>query len=753
MLRSVTKHFNPYKIYHKTKSFVKVLFPFVIWLCFFRGIFTQNILIFHDTLEVYANIKFFLTNLSQGVYPFWDPYVLWGAPIEMSLHVLGQFNPFLFIILLFTKMGVSFYLSFICYLVLYLFLGLLGFYALARQIFKEEKFAYLAYILLMFSSLSMIIFNQILMLFIYVPAVWFMYFLFVFTKYGRKGDFLGLILSLMIILTTYIPYYFFTVFIFFAVCMILFYFEIVKQFFIRLFIFIKSNKVIGVCCLLALLIALTPAVLAYQNSFSQDIVIPSRHKNDQQTFSKGLVVQHNQSEGRGLGVRWIFGDIFSHLENLDFRNDGILYVSVFCYFILFVGCTVRVTRKFLVLILLTLIIFFIALCGLTPIYPILFKYIFFLRYFRNLYFLIPFLVSIFILLVVAVFQQSLNPDNDLLKDKKYRYVQFLCLICVFLLFISSQENILPSTYYIILGLGLCLFFLFFSIKWIPQKIVILFLFVLILWQPVEVLHYYTQNAQNYKSEIIKKSLSYPSNQAEFFFKRPIKYKKAFINYHDEKNPIYFLHWHRISMQDSPGFITFRHGYPTRWSYYLSENIPETTYREYVKCKFKIYDDIHVVKEENINLPLEIEQFKLNLNQVALVAPSVNQENINLAANGITQERLSPETIDKSTANFQVVQFDVNQIRIKTHYKKERFLVYNDSYHQNWQAFINGQKVPIFRSNIAFKGIQLPEGENDVVFSYHPLGGQGLYVVVMIVFISFFIFLLIIQKIEKREPEI
>jgi Bacterial membrane protein YfhO len=43
----------------------------------------------------------------------------------------------------------------------------------------------------------------------------------------------------------------------------------------------------------------------------------------------------------------------------------------------------------------------------------------------------------------------------------------------------------------------------------------------------------------------------------------------------------------------------------------------------------------------------------------------------------------------------------------------------DSFEEGWKAYVNDKEVPIIKTNIAFRGIQLPQGEHSVVLKYMP----------------------------------
>ena len=89
------------------------------------------------------------------------------------------------------------------------------------------------------------------------------------------------------------------------------------------------------------------------------------------------------------------------------------------------------------------------------------------------------------------------------------------------------------------------------------------------------------------------------------------------------------------------------------------------------------------------------------------------------------EGRTENTVDLKTAagvagpseNFSVAHFDVNAIKVRTQYPGEKFLVYTDSYHKAWKAWVNGKPAVIERTNMAFKGLRLPPGTNDIEMLY------------------------------------
>lgn len=103
-----------------------------------------------------------------------------------------------------------------------LFLAGWAFYLITRFLLGERFFAFVAYILFLFSSWgSEIFYNYIIIIF--VPIIWFFYFLLCFSRTAQRGPLLGMCLCLGLIVTTYIPFFFLTIFVIFSFFYLLFY--------------------------------------------------------------------------------------------------------------------------------------------------------------------------------------------------------------------------------------------------------------------------------------------------------------------------------------------------------------------------------------------------------------------------------------------------------------------------------------------------------------------------------------------------
>ena len=72
-----------------------------------------------------------------------------------------------------------------------------------------------------------------------------------------------------------------------------------------------------------------------------------------------------------------------------------------------------------------------------------------------------------------------------------------------------------------------------------------------------------------------------------------------------------------------------------------------------------------------------------------------------------------------TGEAEILEFDINKIRIKTSFNCPVFLSSSEVYYPGWKVKVNGKKSPVLNSNIAFRTVYLPMGENNIEYYFSP----------------------------------
>jgi len=103
------------------------------------------------------------------------------------------------------------------------------------------------------------------------------------------------------------------------------------------------------------------------------------------------------------------------------------------------------------------------------------------------------------------------------------------------------------------------------------------------------------------------------------------------------------------------------------------------------------------------------------------------------------------TNSASTFTYQLKNYTYNSFELLTQTNKPGVLYWAEGYNRHWLAYINGEKTPILRSNINFKSIILPAGENKIKFTYEP---KLFLISVYIFYTTLFVVLLLAGWVQK-----
>lgn len=86
----------------------------------------------------------------------------------------------------------------------------------------------------------------------------------------------------------------------------------------------------------------------------------------------------------------------------------------------------------------------------------------------------------------------------------------------------------------------------------------------------------------------------------------------------------------------------------------------------------------------------------------------------VAAWGLADRSSAP-----SGSEVAVVSYEPERIVVHTRSERPSFLLLKDAYYPGWQAAVNGKPVEVVAANVLFRGVPVPAGESEVIFSYRP----------------------------------
>ena len=727
-------------------TLLQFLAPLAVWFFTFRYFISGEIPINVDTYATYAITKFYFTNIIDGIFPLWNPFIHMGAPFY-GVSICNFFHPVMQLVPILKISGLNYYFSFITYLVVYFLLGVAGFYCLTLLIFKDRLVAYVAFVLMLFTGLTVAVFNQINLLHIFVPAVWFFYFLIKFARQKQKSDFLGLTFCLMSLEISY-PFYTVTVLLIFGVLFSLFWFKGFVQFFKESWAFLRKNLFLVLVCFMAIAVAMIPIVLFKQVTSAKQAVAPMRHcpySTLQQCYDRTL---NDKAElgfdeitrSGALDERVHFRQFFSHQDKFSYGIDNLFYIPVFIVIVLIVSFFTTFDRLRVFLIIFTTILVLMALGSSGPLYKFFYQNIFYFRYFRNLFFFSALIIPLMILIAVGQLKALLDAAH-----KPGRNPGGILAVMVshggLLLFLYRQQDVLMSTYATIVFSFMVFVLCFMGKVNVKGRLIMYAMVFLIVLQPMEIFRDFKKNAEVF--QCTKPSEHTP---VQFSWVRPTVQDRSDCMVF--RYPDYEHYWDVLHMRDHRGY--FRHSdMQCRHTFMLANWMDKELMVEYARNKFLVYDQVQVIGDSPEEITLFINSYQNNLN-VAYISESTGGSMMMTMQERRPFASLVATVLDKPTSELEVTHFDVNTIKLKTNFSYRRFLVYNDSYTDYWKVYIDGKPDRLYRANIAFKGVWVSPGEHTIEFRYETPGGGGIYIFVTVFFFCFFVYVLIAFWREKNE---
>jgi hypothetical protein len=74
-------------------------------------------------------------------------------------------------------------------------------------------------------------------------------------------------------------------------------------------------------------------------------------------------------------------------------------------------------------------------------------------------------------------------------------------------------------------------------------------------------------------------------------------------------------------------------------------------------------------------------------------------------------------ISAGSGDASIRSYTPNEVVFSVSAERPGLLFVSEIYHPDWGAWIDGNPVPIHRTNVAFRGVHVPEGEHELVFRF------------------------------------
>jgi len=79
----------------------------------------------------------------------------------------------------------------------------------------------------------------------------------------------------------------------------------------------------------------------------------------------------------------------------------------------------------------------------------------------------------------------------------------------------------------------------------------------------------------------------------------------------------------------------------------------------------------------------------------------------------------PRLDGEGSGRIEVVRYSPNEVRLVVHTDVPALLVLSDVYYPGWQAYVDGEPVPIYRTDVTFRGVVVPPGSHRVRMRFWP----------------------------------
>lgn len=151
-----------------------------------------------------------------------------------------------------------------------------------------------------------------------------------------------------------------------------------------------------------------------------------------------------------------------------------------------------------------------------------------------------------------------------------------------------------------------------------------------------------------------------------------------------------------------------YGSGTMWVYKLNSGAP----RAYVATKLIPVDSEEVLQQE------DLPQF--DRSREALI-DDYSAEDV-LGNYGLRKRKKEPEA---AVATVRITDYRPNTVRLTVETDRDGVLILHDIYYPGWEATVDGAKRPILRTNLLFRGVEVPAGRHVVEFRFRPLSLENL----------------------------
>jgi hypothetical protein len=152
----------------------------------------------------------------------------------------------------------------------------------------------------------------------------------------------------------------------------------------------------------------------------------------------------------------------------------------------------------------------------------------------------------------------------------------------------------------------------------------------------------------------------------------------------------------------PG-ATLLYGSKSMWIYHLNPAAP------------RAYLATHLIPVDSESVLAEAELPEFDRHNTALV----EQEQTRLVSGNYAMDDASAEAIP-AVGSVNITSYRRNAVALEVDTDRSSVVVLHDIYYPGWEATVDGRPQPILRTNLLFRGVEVPAGRHVIEFHFRPL---------------------------------
>jgi len=369
---------------------MELIFIALISLCFFqvfRGLFVGQRMFSHDTIRWYGAFHFFADSVSNGLFPYWDPYDFCGQPFYYNLGILRIYEPLTIGFIMLGKLfDVPFLTTYHWEYMIRIWLVALGVYFCFRQLNKYLISNMIVFGVFLFSSFTITSLRQNGVLYTFFWTPWAMFFLLKLLKNFNMYNVIGFSFFVGLSFTSYQGVYTLTYLFIFALTLL-----VNKRGYLLSLLGDIRNLVRIVTGVAVMIMLVLPLFSIY---LEKNKIVPTARLDDKAVIEKGVTLNYDSIVTAGthskpadfielvmpIAVRSYF-----YRESVFELSECFLYIGIFPLLLAGVGVFLQ-NGDYRINFLLTLILTGLLMLGPTGgIYPVLYFLFYPLRLARHMH--------------------------------------------------------------------------------------------------------------------------------------------------------------------------------------------------------------------------------------------------------------------------------------------------------------------------------------------------------------------------------